>query len=130
MPTKYDLTVTVAAAKSPDGRVTQLQFVRADGRTSYIDILTAHSGHFLASMQNALAGRPPGELPPARPASGHVTKAEVTQVSGQAALNFALASGQRLDLTIEREVLSDMIDELLKLWWKDLDDVPAGPTKG
>lgn len=117
---KSDFIVQIESARSPDGLITQLQFIRADGRTSYIDIPTLRVKSFLASLQNALAGRPSDELPAPCPLAEVGRVVDVARVDaaieeGQPRLKLTLASGEGLGLNLDSERVSDAIDALLAL---------------
>jgi hypothetical protein len=113
---------------SSDGRTAQFQFVKADGRTSFIDVPAHQVGAFAQLVQQALSGlyekatpgrscEQQGGNPPEKMTAfsfknvRDVTRVEAHSLFGMSILSL-LSEETKLDFSLNNQMLRDIIDRL------------------
>jgi DNA polymerase I-like protein with 3'-5' exonuclease and polymerase domains len=124
---------SVDADISEDGQVAELQFVRKNGKTAYVQFPTSAAAEMMLNIEQALAAileKQQTKL------NGHNSKTafgaepkHVVAIQGAVAqkapvLSFVLKSGLRLDFRLEKEALSDLI-----LWLRELAGLMQKPSE-
>lgn len=113
----------VGAVLSEDGKVTQLQFVRASGPTTYINVAAGQEASLVLKVEQALgsissghksATGAPGTSTSFRNAR-HVSGVEVKSALGVPVLSLILSTGLRMDFALNRNALRDVIACLQQL---------------
>jgi len=120
----HQFVTAVDVALSGDGEVAQLQFVKADGRATFVDVPAAQAGALMLDIQHALGGLVSKDLPngPNKKATAHnlneirrVSRVDANSVLGMSVLSLLLASGAKLDFALDRRTLRDVIARLQEL---------------
>jgi hypothetical protein len=135
MTTDQSMFLTAVNARlSSDGAVAQLEFLRANGKSAYVDFPAAATGTVLLNIEQALGrlfemqrAALRGQDPRAFFAIGakHVEKIQGAVAQGKAVVSFALKSNVRLDFALDRTQVRGLID-----WLQEVEkglDRPPGP---
>jgi DNA polymerase I-like protein with 3'-5' exonuclease and polymerase domains len=124
---------SVDADISEDGQVAELQFVRKNGKTAYVQFPTPQAAEIMLNIEQALAalfekqqtmlnGHNSKMSFGAEPK--HVVAIQGAVVQKAPVLSFVLESGVRLDFRLEKEALSDLI-----AWLRELAGLMQKPSQ-
>ena len=124
---------SVDADISEDGQVAELQFVRKNGKTTYIQFPTPVTTEIMINIEQALGAlfekqqaKLKGRDAKTSFANGprHVVAIQGAVAQKAPVLTFVLESGVRLDFRLEKEALSDLI-----LWLRELAGLMQKPPE-